>query len=601
MADMEMVTEPNLPVSLRPRFKLSELPLVKEQRTTIDSLLLKFKKGGGYDKLRKQVWAAYNTPETKESLSIKISSVADAEIEKLPQLLSRERGKAATLIQGAVDRSGVYQDVEARIDEEMAKHIDVVLESVRDLRRADIGADKQVEEDVRGSKTDEEYAAETEARGTQRQANRERIEQLSREMMALKAKVKAAEEKKRNEEAAKRLAEEQKRKAEEEEKRRAEYARRKEEEGRREAERIKARDERARKREEERKEREREYERDRDERSRRKYTRDSRDGSHDRRRGSTAASATVATDAKKEPIPSDRDLEAAALDALLREGKDLAHQNERRPRRRTRSRSRDSIKSRTRTPERKSQSQSQSQSHRDDSKEREEGEATNNTPSPEVHRFRRMRSASPHGIDRYVPGGGTHRSEQDKERERMVRGKRDRDESNRGSAKPETRDGRARYESYKGGMRESSRRERDYDRRDRDRDRDRERERDHDKEKDRDRDRDQDRDRGRYRSRSRSPKPRDRDRDRDRDRERERERDKERERERDRDRDRDRDRRGSYRDERRDSRDYRDRDRDRERDKDREREYKSSSGYRERDRERDRQRERERDYRKDRR
>jgi len=64
--------------TLRPRFKISELPLVKEQRSTIDVLLNKFKKQGGYDALRKQVWAAYNTSEAKLGLTQSISAVAEA-------------------------------------------------------------------------------------------------------------------------------------------------------------------------------------------------------------------------------------------------------------------------------------------------------------------------------------------------------------------------------------------------------------------------------------------------------------------------------------------------------------------------------------------
>ena len=141
MADTVMTDAPSseTPFSLRPKFKISDLPLVKEQRTTIENLLYKFKKQGGYDTLRKQVWAAYNTSEGKQVLTDGIHEVAEKEIEKDSALLARERGKAATLISGAVERSGVYQKVESRLDLEIAKHLDVVLESIREIRKADVG------------------------------------------------------------------------------------------------------------------------------------------------------------------------------------------------------------------------------------------------------------------------------------------------------------------------------------------------------------------------------------------------------------------------------------------------------------------------------
>jgi hypothetical protein len=43
----------------RKRFKTSELPLTAAQRGTVDQLLLTFKKRGGFDSLRKEIWAEY--------------------------------------------------------------------------------------------------------------------------------------------------------------------------------------------------------------------------------------------------------------------------------------------------------------------------------------------------------------------------------------------------------------------------------------------------------------------------------------------------------------------------------------------------------------
>ncbi|OQU97508.1 hypothetical protein CLAIMM_03433 [Cladophialophora immunda] len=224
MADAPPVESPP-PFSLRPRFKISDLPLVKEQRSTIDALLLKFKKKGGYDSLRKQVWASYNTSDAKTALTEQIHTIAEAEIEKDPNLLSRERGKAATLIQGAVDRSGIYQDVESRIDQEIARHLSTVLDAVRDIRREDVGAEIAAEEEQRGGKSDEQYAAETQNRAAEREKNRARMEQLLRETAELKAKIKQEEERKRKKEEAKREEEEKKKREAEAEERRIERER----------------------------------------------------------------------------------------------------------------------------------------------------------------------------------------------------------------------------------------------------------------------------------------------------------------------------------------------------------------------------------------
>lgn len=41
------------------RFKTSELPLTEEQTSTIEKLIYTFKKKGGFDSVRKKVWAKY--------------------------------------------------------------------------------------------------------------------------------------------------------------------------------------------------------------------------------------------------------------------------------------------------------------------------------------------------------------------------------------------------------------------------------------------------------------------------------------------------------------------------------------------------------------
>ena len=86
-------------------------------------------------------------------------ALAESEIEREPAHLSRERGKAATLIEGAVDRGDVYKNVEDSIDRLAAKHLDSILDQVRAIRRQEIGEDAAANEERMGSKTDGDYDA----------------------------------------------------------------------------------------------------------------------------------------------------------------------------------------------------------------------------------------------------------------------------------------------------------------------------------------------------------------------------------------------------------------------------------------------------------
>jgi hypothetical protein len=44
----------------RKKFKADDLPLSAAQHAAIDKLLLSFKKKGGFDSVRKQIWAEFN-------------------------------------------------------------------------------------------------------------------------------------------------------------------------------------------------------------------------------------------------------------------------------------------------------------------------------------------------------------------------------------------------------------------------------------------------------------------------------------------------------------------------------------------------------------
>ncbi|KAL6721640.1 hypothetical protein ACLMJK_000744 [Lecanora helva] len=161
-----LLEESSLPT--RKRFKTSELPLNSAQRSAIDGILHTVKKKGEYDTLRKQVWSQFAESAQKAEFTKSLHELAEAEIERDPSLLSRDRGKAATLMQGAVDRSDIYKNVEATLDDLIAKNIDHIIKAGREIRRAEVGETTANEEESRGSKTDEQYDEEIAAKRKER-------------------------------------------------------------------------------------------------------------------------------------------------------------------------------------------------------------------------------------------------------------------------------------------------------------------------------------------------------------------------------------------------------------------------------------------------
>ncbi|KAJ5050679.1 uncharacterized protein L3040_002554 [Drepanopeziza brunnea f. sp. 'multigermtubi'] len=272
---------------VRKKLKTSDIPLSSATRQSIDDLAHKFKKKGGYDSLRKQVWEDLEKSDFEAEFQQNLIKVAEEEIEKNPsQLLKLDRGKAAALIEGAVDRAGVYQTAESRIDALIDAHLEEIETGIRVLRKEDVGEETALMEHARGGKTDEQYAEDAKRR---REA-REKVRQEARE------KELAFLDEKRKEERARRKEEE--RKAEmEQEKRRAER------EARRKAE---------REREEEKNDR---YKKS-DEPSRRDSTRDVKEVS--------VKEVSVKPELSKEEIER---LEQEALNDLLKEGKKLSQRS----------------------------------------------------------------------------------------------------------------------------------------------------------------------------------------------------------------------------------------------------------------------------------
>ncbi|KAF5133148.1 hypothetical protein E5D57_003770 [Metarhizium anisopliae] len=137
------------------KFKASDLPLSSATRAAIESLKHSFKKGGAYDSIRKQVWDKFGASDCETIVKQAILEVAEKEVDRNPQqLLTLDPRKASALIDGALERSGVYQKAEGVI----AKLIDVdaIEERIREIRRAEIGEEAAESERIRGAKTDEE-------------------------------------------------------------------------------------------------------------------------------------------------------------------------------------------------------------------------------------------------------------------------------------------------------------------------------------------------------------------------------------------------------------------------------------------------------------
>lgn len=68
----EMAKRPSLDIETlqRKRFKADELPITSSQRAAIEHLLFAFKKKGGFDVVRKQVWAEFNEGVFEISINV---------------------------------------------------------------------------------------------------------------------------------------------------------------------------------------------------------------------------------------------------------------------------------------------------------------------------------------------------------------------------------------------------------------------------------------------------------------------------------------------------------------------------------------------------
>ncbi|EGD97664.1 prostatic spermine-binding protein [Trichophyton tonsurans CBS 112818] len=294
----------------RKKFKLSELPISTAQRTTIENLLYSFKKKGGFDAVRKEVWAKFNDSDAKNSFTTSLIEMAESEIEP-------------------VDRSDLHSGIEETVDAIISNHIDEILASLRKIRAQDIGQEAANAEIAKGLTTDAEYEKQVQAKRDEREKIRQKELEIERKAEEERKKAEAEEKRRQRELRKQREEEDRKRREEREQKRRAEREKQREEDRLREERREREREERYERRRREEKERYRERERERE----RDYDRDkSRRSDLDRGRDGSGTPRDTSR-AHKTPAPpvDEKALEDAALELLLKEGKELAAKSRQKP------------------------------------------------------------------------------------------------------------------------------------------------------------------------------------------------------------------------------------------------------------------------------
>ena len=231
LAMPDEVADFQLPPRKKP--KTSDLPLSSAQRSSIEGMLHTFKKKGDFDSLRKKAFQQYNESAQRGMFEAALRTFTRAEIEREPfKYLRPDRRLAAPLLEGAAARAEVYEKSQADVDSYIEQYLANAEATLRDIRRKEIGDAAAAEEQARGVKGEEAYAAEADARRKERAKKFEEEEKLRKKKEASERKKKELEAlKKKQEELIKettRLQLEQKRREEREAWKKAEKEREKE-------------------------------------------------------------------------------------------------------------------------------------------------------------------------------------------------------------------------------------------------------------------------------------------------------------------------------------------------------------------------------------
>lgn len=231
LAVMDEVSDFQLPPRKKP--KTSDLPLSSAQRASIEGMLHTFKKKGDFDSLRKKAFQQYNESAQRGMFEASLRKFTTDEIEREPvKYLRPDRRLAAPLLEGSAARAEVYEKSQADVDAYIEQYLAKAEQTLRDIRRKEIGEVAAAEEEARGSKSEEAYAAEVEVRRKERAKKHEEAEKIRLKKEATERKKKELEAlKKKQEELMKetaRLQLEQTRRLQREEHKKAEKERERE-------------------------------------------------------------------------------------------------------------------------------------------------------------------------------------------------------------------------------------------------------------------------------------------------------------------------------------------------------------------------------------
>ncbi|KAK9354875.1 complex proteins associated with Set1p component shg1-domain-containing protein [Lipomyces doorenjongii] len=107
-------------------------PQQTNQATTEDILTI-FKRRGLFDSLRKSLFADFKESSTHESLIAAIESLVESD--SSATLATRNRGKAAALLEGSVNRSEAFGNVNKYIDEHVSTRNEELNRKIEEMVR----------------------------------------------------------------------------------------------------------------------------------------------------------------------------------------------------------------------------------------------------------------------------------------------------------------------------------------------------------------------------------------------------------------------------------------------------------------------------------
>ncbi|KAK9361853.1 complex proteins associated with Set1p component shg1-domain-containing protein [Lipomyces starkeyi] len=105
-------------------------PQQSNQATTEDILTI-FKRRGLFDSLRKSLFTDFKESSTHESLIAAIESLVESD--SSATLATRNRGKAAALLEGSVNRSEAFGNVNKYIDEHVSTRNEELKRKIEDM------------------------------------------------------------------------------------------------------------------------------------------------------------------------------------------------------------------------------------------------------------------------------------------------------------------------------------------------------------------------------------------------------------------------------------------------------------------------------------